>query len=200
MKPDTERKKYYTEKLHKKKKRLHSHLSKELRSKLKNKKRSLQVRKGDTVKVMRGPGKGKQAKVARVSTVKRKVFVEGVTIKTARGRENALPLEASNLLLVALEQTKERKELFSEDIFKKAEKPKKEAKKEEPKEKKGESKTEEPKEKKEEGKPKAGAGPAAAPKEMKPEDAKKPEKAQRPEEAKVPQKAQPEAPAPVKPR
>lgn len=136
MKPDTERKKYYTEKLHKKKKRLHSHLSKELRSKLKSKKRSLQVRKGDTVKVMRGPGKGKQAKVSRVSTVKRKVFLEGVTIKTAKGRENALPLEASNLLLVALEQTKERKELFSEDIFKKAEKPKKPKAEEKPEEKK----------------------------------------------------------------
>jgi large subunit ribosomal protein L24 len=126
MKPDTERKKYHKEKLHKRKKRLHSHLSKELRSKLKNKRRAVQVRKGDTVKVMRGPGKGKQAKVSRVNTVKRKVFVEGVVIKTAKGRENLLPLEASNLMLVALEATRERKELFSEDIFKKAEKPKKE--------------------------------------------------------------------------
>ncbi len=136
MKPDTERKKYYSEKLHMKKKRLHSHLSKELRSKLKNKKRAIQIRKGDTAKVMRGPGKGKQAKIAKVSTVKRKVYLEGITAKTAKGRENPIALEPSNLLLVALESTKERKELFSEDIFKKAEKPKKPKAEEKPEAKK----------------------------------------------------------------
>jgi ribosomal protein uL24 len=147
MKPDTERKKYHKEKLHKRKKRLHSHLSKELRSKLKKKKRAIQVRKGDTVKVMRGPGKGKQAKIARVSTVKRKVYLEGVNTRTAKGRENPLPLEPSNLMLVALEASKERKELFSEDIFKKAEKPKpaKVEKPEAKKEEKAEAKKEEPK-------------------------------------------------------
>jgi large subunit ribosomal protein L24 len=131
MKSDTERKKYYAEKLHRKKSRLHVHLSKDLRSKLKVKKRSALVRKGDTVRVMRGPGKGKEAKVGDVNTVRRKVFLEGVMAKNARGREVVIALEPSNLLLLALEPTKERKEIFSEDAFRKRESQKKEAPKSE---------------------------------------------------------------------
>ena len=102
MKSDTERRKYHKEKLHRKKNRLHVHLSKDLRGKMKTKKRSLLVHKDDTVKIMRGPGKGKEAKVTRVSTVKRKVFVDGVSAKTIRGRDMPMPLEPSNLLLTGL--------------------------------------------------------------------------------------------------
>lgn len=127
MKSDTERKKYYTEKLHKKKSRLHVHLSKDLRGKLKTKKRAILVRKEDKVKIMRGPGMGKEARVVRVSTLNRKVFVEGVVSKNRKGKENVLALEPSNLLLIALEPTKERKEIFREEAFKKPE-PKPEAK------------------------------------------------------------------------
>jgi len=87
MKSDTERKIYYTEKLHRKKSRLHVHLSKDLRGKLKVKKRAILVREGDTVRVMRGPNRDKEAKVSRVSTVDRKVFLEGISTKTARGKE-----------------------------------------------------------------------------------------------------------------
>lgn len=125
MKSDTERKIYYTEKLHKKKNRLHVHLSKDLRGKLKVKKRSLLVHKGDTVKIMRGPEKGKEAKVGDVSVLKRIVFLEGIVAKTAKGKEVPLSIEPSNLLLVSLESTPERKQIFSDDAFKK-----KEAKKE----------------------------------------------------------------------
>jgi large subunit ribosomal protein L24 len=129
MKSDTERKKYYAEKLHKRKGRLHVHLSKELRKQLKVKKRAILVRKGDTVRVMRGPGKGKEAKVANVSVLNRKVFLEGVAAKTMRGKEVPVALEPSNLLLIGLESTKERKEIFSEEAFRKKEvvKPKTEA-------------------------------------------------------------------------
>jgi len=170
MKSDSERKKYHKEKIHKRKKRLHVHLSKDLRGKLKKKKRSLLVHKGDVVKIMRGPGKGKEAKVSRVSTVKRKVFVEGVVSRNARAREMAMPLEPSNLLLVALESTKERKELFSADVFKKPAKPKtekpKEAKPEKPEEPKAE-KTEAPKPEKTVPKAADAPKPPEAPKEVK---------------------------------
>jgi len=137
MKADTERKRYHKEKLHKRKNRLHVHLSKDLRAKLKVKKRSILVRSGDRVRVMRGPGKGKEAKIADVNTVRRKVYVEGVVSKTAKGRETPTALEPSNLMLLSLEPTPERKKVFSEDAFKKKEAPKKEkppAKKEEKKE------------------------------------------------------------------
>ncbi len=135
MKSDTERKKYYQEKLHKRKSRLHSHLSKELRAKLKIKKRAILLHLGDSVRIMRGPEKGKDAKVSRVSTVSRKVYLEGIVTKNARGREVPIAVEASNLLLISLESTPERKEIFSEDAFKK-----KEAAKEEKKEVKSEDK------------------------------------------------------------
>ncbi|MFH1393873.1 MAG: 50S ribosomal protein L24 [Candidatus Micrarchaeota archaeon] len=140
MKSDTERKHFHKEKKHKRKKRLSVHLSKELRGKLKVKKRSLLLRKDDSVRVMRGPGKGKEGRVTRVSVMKRKVYVDGVTTNTAKGREILVALEASNLLLISLEATEERKKFFSVDVFKKpkAEKPKE---KPAPKEK-GEAKVE----------------------------------------------------------
>ena len=130
MKSDTERKIFHTEKLHKRKNRLHVHLSKELRTKLKVNKRAILVRQGDTVRVMRGPGKGKEAKVGSVSVLKRKVIVEGVAVKNLRGKEVPVMLEPSNLLLTALESTPERKEIFSEDAFKKKEVKKEAAKSE----------------------------------------------------------------------
>jgi ribosomal protein uL24 len=122
MKSDTERKKYYTEKLHRKKSRMHVHLSKDLRGKLKTKKRSILVHKEDRVKIMRGPGQGKEARVVRVSTLKRKVFAEDITAKNRKGKENLIALEPSNLLLVGLEPTEERKQIFREEAFRKPEK------------------------------------------------------------------------------
>lgn len=121
MKSDTERKKYHTEKMHKRKKRLRAHLSAELRKKLKNKKRAILLHKGDRVKIMRGPQKGKEAKVSRVNTVRRKIFLEGVMVRNARGKEMVLPLEPSNLLIIGIEPTPERKKIFVEDAFKKIE-------------------------------------------------------------------------------
>ncbi len=132
MKPDTERKKHYKAKLHKKRNSLHVHLSKELRGKLKKKKRSILVRRDDKVKILRGPGKGKEGKVSRVDVSKRKVFVDGITVRNARAKEVLVPLQPSNLILVALEPTKERKQLFSEEAFKKpSKKPEKKEAKEE---------------------------------------------------------------------
>jgi len=122
MKSDTERKRFYNAKLHQKTKRMHVHLSKELRAKLKKKRRSVLVRKGDKVMIMRGSERGKSGKVARVSHCSMKVYVEGVTHRTAKGREVLRALQPSNLLLMELEQTEERKELFTEAAFKKEEK------------------------------------------------------------------------------
>lgn len=122
MKSDTERKRFYESRMHERTKRMHVHLSKDLRGKLKQKKRSVLVRAGDKVKVMRGPGKGKSTKVVRVSHQKMKVYLEGITVRNARGKETMQPLQPSNLLLLELEQTKERQKLFTEAAFKKPEK------------------------------------------------------------------------------
>ncbi len=126
MKSDTERKLYHTEPLHRRKNRLHAHLSKELRARLKIRKRAVSIRKGDTAKIMRGPHRGKEAKVGDVNVVRRKVYLEGIVAKTMRGREVPVALEASNLLLVGLEPTEERRQIFSDEAFRKREAPKKE--------------------------------------------------------------------------
>ncbi len=103
MKADTERKRYHKEKLHKRKKRLHIHLSKELRGKLKAKKRAILVRKGDTVKVMRGGYKGHVGKVSDVDTKKRIIFIEKVTSVKADGKEAPRPIHPSNVLITKLD-------------------------------------------------------------------------------------------------
>ncbi len=125
MKSDTERKMFYKAKRHERTKRLHVHVSKELKAKLKKKVRALLVRKGDKVKIMRGPGKGNTGKVVKVNHSKMKVYVEGVVIRTARGREMLVALQPSNLVLNELFKTKERELLSTDAAFTKpAEKPK----------------------------------------------------------------------------
>ncbi len=127
MKPDTERKNYYNAPLHVRRKNLNIHLSKDLRSSMNSPKRALLVRKGDKVKVMRGKWKGKEATVARVSVSERKVYLEGISSRSARGREVLVAFQPSNLMLVSVEKTKEREKLFKSDVFKQS---KKESKKE----------------------------------------------------------------------
>ncbi len=117
MKPDTERKKYVSAKIHQKKKNVHVHLSRDLRKAMKQKRRAIGVRKGDKVRIMRGQHAGKEAKVARVSVCGRTVFLEGVTRKTARGKEVPVPFQPSNLLLVALAESKERSLILGAGAF-----------------------------------------------------------------------------------
>ena len=180
MKSDTERKKRYAAKNHKKKDFLNVHLSKELKEKMKQKRRALLVNKGDTVKVMIGSKKGKTGKVARVSHVKIKVYIEGLTVRNAKGDEKLIAFQPSNLMIIEVEPSKERME-----IFKELPKPKKEVKKPEVKkveEKKSEAK---PAEKKPEAKPKEEKKPVAKP-EVKPEP-KKEVKVEKPPEPKAPE-------------
>jgi large subunit ribosomal protein L24 len=127
MKPDSERKKFYSARIHELKSRMHVHLSKELRKKIKQKKRAVGVRKGDTVRIMRGQNSGKEAKVSAVSVKAMSITLDGITRRNARGKELPLKFHPSNLMLVSLEPTKERKELFVPEAFK-VEKPKTEAK------------------------------------------------------------------------
>ncbi|MFA5077254.1 MAG: 50S ribosomal protein L24 [Candidatus Micrarchaeia archaeon] len=112
MKKDTERKKFHEAKLHELRPRMHMHLSKDLRTKLKIKNRALLVNKGDSVRIMRGSGKGKTAKVGRVSYAKGVVYLEGISRKNAKGTEILIPFQASNLLLLELNMSEGRKRQF----------------------------------------------------------------------------------------
>jgi ribosomal protein uL24 len=112
MKRKRERRKRYSAKMHEKRAHLRVHVSKELRALMKEKKRSLLVNKGDTVKVMRGKHKGKSVKVKRVSHAKGLVYLEGVTARNVRGTENALGFQPSNLLIVSAKESPERQKMM----------------------------------------------------------------------------------------
>lgn len=79
---------------------VNAHVSKELSSKLGIKRRTLAVRKGDTVKVMSGDSKGKTGKVADVDLKSGKIRVDGIARKNAKGKESLIPIAASAVYIV----------------------------------------------------------------------------------------------------
>jgi len=85
---------------------LGSHLSKDLRQKLKH--RSLRVRKGDKVKVMRGQHKGKIGIVDRLNVKRMKVYITGVEFTKKDGSKAMYPIQPSNLLIQELQPDKRR--------------------------------------------------------------------------------------------
>jgi large subunit ribosomal protein L24 len=117
-KPRKQRKALYTAPLHKRRKLLSAHLSKELREKYKR--RSLPIRKGDEVKVLRGEFKGKVGKVSKVDLKKLKVYVEGITRKRTVGTEVQVPIHPSNLMIINPDLSDKRRLLILERSSKKA--------------------------------------------------------------------------------
>ncbi len=120
--------------LHRKKKLLSANLSKILRAKYKA--RNVVLRKGDTVKVMKGKFKGKTGKVNKVNISMLKVYIEGVQKKKQDGSMIDVPIRASNLQITELntddkKRFKKLKTVQSKETIKKTE-----TKKEESKEKK----------------------------------------------------------------
>lgn len=86
--------------LHLRKKFVGANLSKELRKKYG--KRSIPIRKGDSVKVMRGKFKGKQGKVTQVKLKTSKIIIEGIQIKKRDGSKVNAPMRPSNLQIIEL--------------------------------------------------------------------------------------------------
>ncbi|MFH1257189.1 MAG: 50S ribosomal protein L24 [Candidatus Diapherotrites archaeon] len=93
--------------LHLKRKQLSSHLSKELRKGIGR--RAVEARKGDKAKVLRGDFRGKEGKIVRVDVARQKLFIEKLVRKKADGTEKLVPFNASNLLLVELERSDDRR-------------------------------------------------------------------------------------------
>jgi len=85
-----------------------AHISRELRSKLKSKRRSLLLRKGDKVKVMRGDYKGVSGEVVRIDLKKMVAFVDKVKVKKSDGKEKNVPISASNLTITEMKEDKKR--------------------------------------------------------------------------------------------
>ena len=99
-KPRTVRRAQLKAPLHIRSKFVSAHLSEELRRKYGR--RSLRLRPGDTVKVMRGSYKGIQGKVQKVFPEEGRVTIEGLTREKARGDTVPVKIHASNLQIVSL--------------------------------------------------------------------------------------------------
>lgn len=86
--------------IHIKRKFIVSSLAKGLRKTYK--KRSLVLRKKDTVKIMRGSFKKKTGKVIGINVKKANVFVEGMQRTKKDGTKVNVPFDASNLQIIEL--------------------------------------------------------------------------------------------------
>lgn len=107
--PKKQRRALHQAPLHKRQKLVAAHLSKPLIKKYKT--RSLPVRKGDEVKIMRGKFKKITGKVSRVDLKKLKVYIENVKRKKVSGEEVMVPIHPSNLLIInpVLEDSRRKK-------------------------------------------------------------------------------------------
>tara|TARA_Y100000031_G_C7852984_1_gene218408 strand:- start:71 stop:445 length:375 start_codon:yes stop_codon:yes gene_type:complete len=80
---------------------LAAHVEKTLAKK--HEKRTLGVRKGDTVKIMRGQFKGKTGKILRVDTKNTRVYLEGLEVPKRDGTKAFPGVHVSNLLITELQ-------------------------------------------------------------------------------------------------
>ncbi|MCL5238896.1 MAG: 50S ribosomal protein L24 [Candidatus Marsarchaeota archaeon] len=102
-KPRKQRLFRYTASNHARQRFANAHISKELAAKLGVKRRSIGVRKGDTVKVMSGASRGKTGKVTEVNMQRAVIFVEGITRKNAKGKESQIAIHASNVYITDMD-------------------------------------------------------------------------------------------------
>jgi len=101
--------------LGKRQKMVASTLSTDLREKYKR--RSVSVRKGDKVKIMRGDFAGTSGEVLQVDLRDYSVLVSGINIKKANGTEVPKALHPSNLMIIELfTEDKERRNLLDKKI------------------------------------------------------------------------------------
>ncbi len=92
--------------LHRKSVFLNATLSKDLREK--HKRRSLRVRQGDEVEVLRGAFKGKKGVVDSVDTRNQRLVVRGVELAKRDGSKAPHPVNVSNVRITKLIEDKRR--------------------------------------------------------------------------------------------
>ncbi len=97
-----------------------AHLSKDLRTKYAV--RSIPLRVGDTVKVMRGDYVGKTGNVNQVDRKRNKVYIQGVMRKKTDGKEAFLAFRPSNIMITAVDAKDKKRFKKSSSTPAKAEK------------------------------------------------------------------------------
>jgi len=122
VQPRKQRKYRYNAPMHVRQKFVSAHLSEALRNRFGR--RSLPLRAGDEVKVMRGSKSGFKSKVDRINLKKSKIYVEGFNVKKVDGSEVLRPVDPSNLLIVEPKMDDKRRQMIVERSRKKEEKAK----------------------------------------------------------------------------
>ncbi|MDP4012769.1 MAG: 50S ribosomal protein L24 [Candidatus Nanoarchaeia archaeon] len=97
---------------HLKRKQVSSHLSKDLRTQYNR--RSMQVKAGDSVKILRGQFRKLSGKVNRVDLKKVRVFVEGIGLTKKDGSKVPYPLHPSNLMIQTLDISDKKRKAIVE--------------------------------------------------------------------------------------
>jgi large subunit ribosomal protein L24 len=104
-----QRKYTYNAPAHIKGKFLAAHLSKQLHEKYGT--RSVRVRKGDKVRILRGNSKGKEGKVERVDVEKTQIYISGIDAAKMDGSKAPVTLHPSSVMIIELDLSdKKRKE------------------------------------------------------------------------------------------
>ena len=93
-----------------------SHLSKDLIKSYKT--RSVKIRTGDKVKVLRGQFKKLVGKIARVDVKKTKAYIEGVELTKRDGSKTFYPIHPSNLLVLELNLSDQKRKQKLEGLNK----------------------------------------------------------------------------------
>ena len=102
----TQRKRAANAPLHTKRILASSHLAPEVHDKAKGRlPRALPVRKGDTVRIMRGGFRGREGKVVSVDRMHGTVVVEAITIEKVDEKKVPRPVHASNLMIIRMDDT-----------------------------------------------------------------------------------------------
>lgn len=86
----------------------------------KHKQRSVRIRVGDKVKVMRGKYKGTEGKVELVNVKKSTAKITGVEVSKKDGSKAKVPVHASNLMIVDLDMSDKKRMDKKEPTVKKA--------------------------------------------------------------------------------
>jgi len=109
-KPRIQRKRAAKAPLHRRRGAVSAHLDAKLHDKSKVRlPRALTIRKGDTVRVMRGTFRGREGNVVSVDRDRGTVVIEGITIEKVDEKKVARPIHASNLLITKLDETDPRR-------------------------------------------------------------------------------------------
>jgi len=87
-------------------------LSKELRERYGT--RTVFLRKGDTVLIVRGDYKGHEGKVSSVDLSKMRITVEGVNMKKTDGSTRPVPIKPSKVIVTKLDLSDEKRKAIFE--------------------------------------------------------------------------------------